>query len=255
MKGQSESNFMFLHDNAVLGQASLGIQSIDRRRTRSLCGGGACCDRNFVRLHQPFPMRSSSAPLPTPYCLVTLGASTGGPQAIATFLSALPPDFPAALVIVQHGSAHFSRRLVPWFQTYSALRVRVVEVGMKPVPGEVWVAATDHHVVLRANQTLVYLDRSPGRHYSPSLDLWFESLAQHWSAPGIAILLTGMGRDGALGLKKLRDRRWYTFAQDESSSSIHSMPKAAIELGAAHQVLSPEKIAAMCVRLCVQGVG
>jgi two-component system, chemotaxis family, response regulator WspF len=200
-------------------------------------------------------MRSSPRLLPAPYFLVTLGASAGGPQAIATFLSALPPDFPAALVIVQHGSADFSRRLVPWFQAYSALRVRFSEAGMRPMPGEVLVVATDHHVVLRANQTLVYLGRSPGLHYSPSIDLWFDSLAQYWHAPGIAILLTGMGQDGALGLKKLRDRHWYTFAQDESSSSIHSMPKAAIELGAAYQVLSPEKIAAMCVCLCVQGVG
>lgn len=189
---------------------------------------------------------SITAPLPLPP-LIVLGASTGGPMAIATLLTALPADFPAAIVIVQHVNAHFADRLSQWFQRHTPLPVAAAEPGMLPVAGHIFLAAEDRHLVMQPNGILGYRDPSPGLYYCPSVDLFFDSVAKHWKQPGVAVLLTGMGQDGALGMKALRDRGWLTVVQDEASASIHSMPRAAVELGAAMRELPPEQIAALLI--------
>jgi two-component system response regulator WspF len=190
----------------------------------------------------PLPSRSS-APFSSHPPLIAIGASTGGPKALSTILAPLPASFNSAIVIVQHVDAHFAEGLIDWLDHQTALAVRKAEAGSRPVKGTALVACTDDHLTLQASGTLNYVKEPLHYPYRPSIDVLFKSLAQHWPVRGTAILLTGMGRDGAEGLSLLRNRGWYTIAQDEASSVVYGMPKAAAELKAAVAVWSPEEIA------------
>jgi two-component system response regulator WspF len=169
--------------------------------------------------------------------LVAIGASTGGPQAILTILSALPKPFPGAIVIVQHVDEEFSAGLASWLADTSGMRVELARIGSVPSAGIALLAGTEEHLVMAAGGSLRYTPTPRELPYRPSVDVLFTSLVQHWQAPGVAVLLTGMGRDGAQGLKKLRQAGWLTIAQDEASSVVYGMPKAAALLGAAARVL------------------
>lgn len=175
--------------------------------------------------------------------LVAIGASTGGPQAVLTILSALPKRFQAAIVIVQHVDSEFSAGLATWLSEASGIRVELARNGSLPVAGEALLAGTQDHLVMTAGGAFRYCAEPLALVYRPSVDVLFASLAEHWSTPGAAVLLTGMGRDGAQGLMRLRQRGWHTLAQDEASCVVYGMPKAAAQLGAARKVLAPLAIA------------
>ncbi len=175
--------------------------------------------------------------------LVAIGASTGGPQAILTLLSALPKPFPGAIVIVQHVDGEFSAGLASWLAETSGLRVELARAGSVPIAGMALLAGTEEHLVMAAGGSLRYTPTPRELAYRPSVDVLFTSLVQHWKTPGVAALLTGMGRDGAQGLKQLRQAGWLTIAQDEASSVVYGMPKAAAQLGAAARVLALVDIA------------
>ncbi|MGI0486623.1 chemotaxis response regulator protein-glutamate methylesterase [Pantanalinema rosaneae CENA516] len=177
--------------------------------------------------------------------LVVIGASTGGPQAIATILAALPTHFPAAIVIVQHIDAQFAPGLADWLNQQSRLPVQLVTPGYPPQPGRVWLAGTDQHLMMRSQQLLSYTPPPQHSIYHPSIDVFFQSVAQHWIGQGIGVLLTGMGKDGAVGLGALRSAGWLTIAQDQRSSVVYGMPKVAAELGSASQVLPIQNIGAV----------
>lgn len=196
----------------------------------------------------------SSRPSPTPKLspLVVIGASTGGPQALATILSQLPMDFPAAVVIVQHVDAQFAPNLAEWLNQQTPLPVALATPGYQPEAGKVWLAGTNQHLVMRSNFTLGYTIEPQNSSYCPSVNTFFKSVAAHWGKQGIGILLTGMGRDGAEGLVALRAMGWQTIAQDQATCVVYGMPKAAVELGAASQVLPITAIAASCIRHCQQ---
>jgi two-component system, chemotaxis family, response regulator WspF len=179
--------------------------------------------------------------LTTPY-LIAIGASTGGPSAIATILAPLPMRFDAAILIVQHIDAQFAEGFIDWLNDQTALTVRKAVAGDRPMKGIAMVACTDDHLVMQSNCTLNYVEEPLYYPYRPSVNVLFKSLAQSWHMPGTAILLTGMGRDGAEGLSLLHQRGWYTIAQDEASSVVYGMPKAAIELHAAIKVWNPSDI-------------
>lgn len=170
--------------------------------------------------------------------LVAIGASTGGPEAIARILSGIGPDIPAALLIVQHIAAEFAPSLVTWLAGRTRLKVKLATVGDELAPGEVRIAGTDDHMVLRNDCRLTYTREPADYPYRPSVDALFNSLAAYWPRPGIAALLTGMGADGARGLACLRQQGWFTIAQDRASSVVYGMPQAAAQLGAASQVLA-----------------
>ncbi|MBE9011360.1 chemotaxis response regulator protein-glutamate methylesterase [Pseudanabaenaceae cyanobacterium LEGE 13415] len=187
--------------------------------------------------------KSKFMPLQSKVPLVVIGASTGGPKAIVTILSQLPPDFGAAIVIVQHVDMQFAPGMIDWLDQQTALRVKKAQVGDRPTKGMVLFASSNDHLCLQANGTLTYTPYPIHYPYRPSVDVFFNSVAQNWGDRGTAILLTGMGRDGAEGLKALRLGGWYTIAQNESSCVVYGMPKAAIELNAAVDVLSPDAIA------------
>jgi two-component system response regulator WspF len=184
------------------------------------------------------PSAASTAP-----DLIAIGASTGGPKALATILAPLPSSFDAAILIVQHIDAQFAEGLIDWLNDQTVLTVKKAIAGDRLTSGTAFVACTDDHLAMQSNRTLAYVKEPLYYPYRPSVNVLFKSLAQYWRPPGTAILLTGMGRDGADGLSLLQQRGWYTIAQNESSSVVYGMPKAAIELHAAVEVWDPTEIA------------
>jgi chemotaxis response regulator CheB len=181
--------------------------------------------------------------------VVCVGASAGGPAALAKLLAGLPGDFPAAVVMVQHVDAQFSAGLANWLAGYSSLPVRLVEEGDRPKAGTVWLAGSEHHLVFAGPHRLGYARAERAAAYRPSVDVFFKSAAEHCLGVAVGVLLTGMGRDGAEGLLAMRRRGFLTIAQDEASSAVFGMPKAAIELKAATEILALDKIARRLVNV------
>jgi two-component system response regulator WspF len=175
--------------------------------------------------------------------LIAIGSSTGGPQALERVLSKWPADFPGSVIVAQHIGADFAGSLAQWLTDRSRLDVRPAIGGDAPKPGTVLVAATNDHLVMRSNRTLAYTADPLQSPYRPSVDVLFDSLAAHWPWPSVAAVLTGIGRDGAQGLLKLRRAGWHTIAQDEASSVVFGMPQAAAEVGAASRILPIENMA------------
>ena len=131
----------------------------------------------------------------------------------------------------------FSQGLATWLGGRTGHSVRVAEHGERPQAGVVLLAGTNDHLVLSKHRTLEYRAEPTEVFFRPSVDVFFGSVADHWPQAGVAILLTGMGRDGARGMAALRSRGWHTIAQNEATSVVWSMPKAAIDIGAACEVL------------------
>jgi len=156
---------------------------------------------------------------------------------VAKVLSGLPKTFPGAIVVVQHIDAAFTPGLISWLSGQCELTVVAAVGGVQPLPGHVYVAGGDLHLVVDSTGRLRQTDKPEGGIYLPSIDVFFSSMAANWPKSGIGMLLTGMGRDGARGLLDMRNASFATITQDRLSSSVYGMPKAAAELGAASQVL------------------
>ena len=175
--------------------------------------------------------------------LVGIGASAGGPAAVAKVLSHLPADFPAPLVVVQHVDAQFAQGLANWLAGQCPLQVRLAREGDRPAPGTVLLAGKDAHLEFVSATRLIYSRNPPADCAScPSIDLFFKSAGRFWPGPIIGVLLTGMGRDGAEGLRSLRTSGHHTIAQDRASSAVYGMPAAAAQLEAASEILGLDKI-------------
>lgn len=185
---------------------------------------------------------------PSQLPLVVIGASTGGPHALQTILSKWPRDVPAAVVVAQHISADFAGSLASWLSESCRLTVRTARDGDRPQVGLVLVAATDDHLVMRQDGTIAYTKEPAGNPFRPSVDVLFQSLARHWRKPSVAVLLTGIGRDGAQGLLDLRRAGWHTVAQDRRTSVVYGMPQAASQLNAAVEVLPLGEIASAAAK-------
>ncbi len=185
--------------------------------------------------------------------LIGIGASTGGPKALATVLRGLPSQLEAAVVIVQHLDVQFATGLVEWLGEQTELKVTLAREGEKPEPGRVYVAGTNDHLVVGADYSFHYTREPENYPYRPSVDEFFLSLSRHWPETGVACLLTGMGRDGAEGMLALRKAGWWTLAQDEATSVVYGMPRAATELGAAVQTLAVDQMPAAILRQLNQG--
>ncbi|KXU89771.1 chemotaxis response regulator protein-glutamate methylesterase [Paraburkholderia monticola] len=185
------------------------------------------------------PVRERQRDLP----LVAIGASAGGPAALATVLGGLPKDFGAAIVIVQHVDAAFAAGMADWLNQQSALPVRIAREGDRPQAGVALLAATDDHLHLKLPNVLGYTRVPEDTPYRPSVDVFFHSVVARWPARAIGVLLTGMGRDGAIGLKAMRTKGYHTIAQNEATSAVYGMPKAAAALDAAAAILPLPRIA------------
>jgi len=196
-------------------------------------------------LPAPPPMHASAATGCTP--VLALGASTGGPLALARVLAGLPAGLDAAVLLVQHIDGEFSDGLVEWLTTHSLLPVQLARRGDLIESGRVYVSSAQGHLVLLGSQQIGYLAPRKQELHVPSVDMLFSSLADY-PRRGAAALLTGMGSDGAHGLMQLRRAGWFTVAQDESSCTVFGMPRAAIDMGAAQQTLPLAAIGATLAR-------
>jgi two-component system chemotaxis response regulator CheB len=208
-----------------------------------------------ARRFQPLPLGSASrSPVPFPPALsllqtthkvLAIGASTGGTKAVEVLLSALPASTPGT-VIVQHMPEHFTRAFAERLNRVCQMEVREARDQDDVVPGVALVAPGNRHMLLERNGAryqVKLVDGPPVHHQRPAVDVLFHSVARGAGRNAIGVLLTGMGADGARGLLALRDSGAHTIAEDESSCVVFGMPKEAIKLGAATQVVPLPQIA------------
>lgn len=180
--------------------------------------------------------------------LIVIGASTGGPRVIYQILAGLPAGLPAAVLIVQHIALGFSQGLAEWLRGACLLPVRVAAEGDALRPGEVLVAPDGHDLLINSDGR-VHLTKAQLLLQRPAIDVTMQAAAEVFGARTIGVLLTGMGRDGAKGMLTIRRAGGFTIAQDEGTSAIFGMPRAAVQNGAALEVLPPAQIATMLVEL------
>jgi two-component system chemotaxis response regulator CheB len=186
--------------------------------------------------------------------LIAVGASTGGTEAISRLLKELPPDLPG-IVIVQHIPPVFSRMFADRLDQQTRLKVREARTGDPVLPGTAYVAPGDRHVRVRKHGDVFKLECFPGDKVSghrPSVDVLFDSVAKEAGDSAIGVLLTGMGYDGAKGLLAMRRKGAFTIGQDEASSVVYGMPRAAFELGAVRKVSPLHRIPQLLTMLCRQ---
>jgi len=210
--------------------------------------GGEHVWAHLERMSQPTKAepKEGVVPVANGEPILLLGASTGGCEAIQSIVGSLPMDSPP-VVCVLHLPPVFSARFAQLLDQHCALHVREAHDGQQLLRGRVYIAPGGKHLCFAETRTsrISIVDRPPVRHHRPSIDLTFESAAQHFGPRAVAALLTGMGDDGASGLLAIRKAGGYTVAQDERTSQIFGMPKKAIEQGAAMGVVPLERIAAV----------
>ncbi|VVD84415.1 chemotaxis response regulator protein-glutamate methylesterase [Pandoraea aquatica] len=187
--------------------------------------------------------------VPETDALVAIGASAGGPAALATLLGRLPANFAAGVIVVQHVDDAFAPGMAAWLDQQTPLSVRLVEAGERPTAGAVLLAGGNRHLRVDASGRCVYTDEPTDAVYRPSIDVFLRSVAENWRSRAVGVLLTGMGRDGAAGLGAMRTQGFMTIAQDRATSAVYGMPKAAAEAGAASQILPLNTIAPQLVTL------
>jgi len=183
--------------------------------------------------------------------LIVIGASTGGPRIVNELLSNLPCDLRAAVLVVQHIAQGFSAGMAEWLANASRLPVTVAVEGQAIRVGEVLIAPDTRDLLITKERT-IHLSDSPLLIQRPSIDISMQAAAEVFGARAIGVLLTGMGRDGAYGMLTIKRSNGYTIAQDEATSTIFGMPRAAIQLGAALEVLPATRIAPRLAELIRQ---
>lgn len=210
--------------------------------------------------------RSRRAPLPAAHPpewqraaaqikLIGIGASTGGPPVLQTILAGLAKDFPAPVLVVQHIARGFLAGMAEWLNQTTGLQVHIASYGTTPLPGHVYLAPDDFHMGIGAGGAIVLTREEPENHLRPAVSFLFRSLAEGYGPNALGVLLTGMGKDGAVELKAMKDKGAITIAQDQESSVVHGMPGVAIALGGATHVLPADKIADALVALVNQSNG
>jgi two-component system, chemotaxis family, protein-glutamate methylesterase/glutaminase len=206
-----------------------------RRRTLSDSPGGGFATTP--------PLPSSARPE-----VIAIGASTGGPQSLRDIVSRLPSDFAVPILVVQHTASGFLGNLVDWIRLQTTLPVQLAEAGQLLGRPGVYIAPTDQHLMVNG-RTIVLGDEPPCSLHRPSATVLFRSVAKAFGAMAIGVQLTGMGNDGAAGMRDLKRAGATTIAQDESSSAVFGMPAEAIRLGVVDHVLPPDRIAGLLKQL------
>lgn len=197
------------------------------------------------KIRQPIPsselnyMLSKSV---TPKMIV-IGASTGGPQALEVILPRLKGNFPLPIICIQHISHGFLKGMITWLGTLSSLVIEIAKHGQVPLPGHLYFPPEGMHLTFSPIGTLELSSPTLGEIYCPSIDKLFRSTSEVFGESVVAVILSGMGRDGANGIKSIFDAGGDTVAQNEESSIIFGMPAVAINSGAVSRVLSPIEIA------------
>jgi two-component system chemotaxis response regulator CheB len=193
--------------------------------------------------------RSTPKPMPAGLRVVVVASSTGGPAALVRMLPSVRLGDKAALVLVQHMSTGFTGALAEQLGESAGFRVQEAEHGDALRAGVALVAPGGSHLTIERNGTVALNDGPAVHGVKPAADVTLKSAAQAYGARAIGVVLTGMGRDGALGLAAIKAAGGRTFAQDKASSTVYGMPKAAVELGVVDEVLSLDQIGVAISRL------
>lgn len=233
------------------GQISLDIEQVSDdiiKKVKAVAG----TKRNVINLYSSteIPIPRKSIPVKTINSdevlnqLVLIGTSTGGPKALHQVIPRLPARIDAAFLVVQHMPPGFTRSLAERLDSLSEVRVKEAEDGEKVLPGYVYIAPGDYHMMLnvqgtnKAKQLYIHLDKSaPRGGLRPAVDVLLESAAEKSWFPMLCVIMTGMGSDGAAGIRKLRERGARIIAEDPSTCIIYGMPKAAIETGMVDKIV------------------
>jgi len=245
-------------DNTGLVFRALGAGALDVNATPVITGtpgtDGALLAkiRTIGKLIAADKNPSSRAPVPAgdladdgtgPRTLVAIGSSTGGPIALAHILGQWKPPEDCSVVIVQHIDENFTDSFAKWLGEQTKQPITVIEPQMRLERGRIYMAKTNDHLVLDTHHRLNYVAHPRDYPYRPSVDVFFHCVARYWLGPAIGVLLTGMGRDGAQGLLAMRQSGMLTITQDQASSAVYGMPRAAAEIEAAELVLPLERVA------------
>lgn len=191
-----------------------------------------------------------SQPNPCAYRLVAIGASTGGPIALKMLLQQLPAQFALPVLVVQHISPGFITGMVTWLSQSCALPIKVAEDQEKIQPGHVYFAPDNCHMTVNRQGRICCVDAPPMHSVRPAVSWLFQSVAEHYAATAVGVLLTGMGRDGAQELLAMQQRGAVTLLQDQASCVVYGMPGEAAQLGVGNYHLPPEKIGQQLAVLC-----
>ncbi len=188
------------------------------------------------------------------YSVVAIGASAGGLKALREVLSALPREFQASILIVQHLDPHHKSLMAVLLQRESKIKVKEAENGEKILPGVAYVAPPNNHML--ATEGLIELTKTAFVHFSrPSIDLLYESVAASYDGSTIGVILTGTGTDGSIGIKAVKERGGLTIAQDKETSEQFGMPESAIRTGSIDMILPLQEIGPALIRLVMDSGG
>jgi two-component system chemotaxis response regulator CheB len=198
---------------------------------------------------RPAARRTGMAPVRAE--IVAIGASTGGPKALATLFEALPSDFPLPIVIVQHMPPLFTRHLAERLGTRTSLRCAEGVEGAALGAGQIWIAPGNHHMILERDRTeiRIRLTSDPPVHsVRPAVDPLFRSVAEIYGPAALGVVLTGMGHDGYQGCERIRELGGAVLVQDEASSVVWGMPGIVARSGLADKIAPLDEIAGEIVR-------
>ncbi len=210
-------------------------------------------DKEFFDRLVPLLREHSSCPVPSDsekpnFKILCLGASTGGPSAVMKLLSGLGTGFPLPILYTQHLAVGADKNMAEWFSSVCHnFKVKLAENGEEAVPGFVYMAPADRHLVIdfvraNGNPVLKLSDEEPERFLRPAVNKLFRSVAKNYKKNCLSVLLTGMGSDGAEGCKSIFDNGGWTIVEDKSTCAVFGMPQAAIALGGVREILPLHEI-------------
>lgn len=178
----------------------------------------------------------------SPDRVVAIASSTGGPDALSVILSMLPGNFPYPVVVAQHIADGFAKGMAEWIGSLSKVKVKMAEADEILSRGVAYISPSEKHMVVNGSRRISLVGRRPFDIYHPSCDMLLSSVAGAFGGRSIGVILTGMGHDGAMGIKDIKKAGGLTIAQDEKTSVVFGMPKAAIDSGFVDKVLPVESI-------------
>jgi two-component system chemotaxis response regulator CheB len=225
------------HPRGKLGMSGAALTTLrlgagSAARERNAPASDSAVPRQAVVTKETPALSAVSSIEPRQVKVLAIGASTGGPQALATLLADLPELTTASIVVVQHMADGFMEGLTAWLDDVCSLPVVLGESGKRLAPGTVTIAPSGLNLVVHERLRVTTHEPEPGQYHVPGIDATFSSVADAYGSTAVGVLLTGMGRDGAIGLKRIRDLGGFTIGQDESTSAVYGMPAAAMSADA-----------------------